>query len=146
MYAVSRIRRKSTSIFAVAFTLSLLVNCIAPLPLFARASSGVRSTRADYKRAIEVLERFVTHEMADKDLPAVSIALVDDQQIVWAKGFGFADPVKKYPPRPRPFIASARSRNFLQISRSCSWSSREARSRRTRDSLPAKLPPAQSIR
>ncbi|HEX6125721.1 MAG TPA: serine hydrolase [Pyrinomonadaceae bacterium] len=53
--------------------------------------------RADYKAAIETLERFITHEMADKDLPAVSIALVDAQQIVWAKGFGFADPIKKVP-------------------------------------------------
>lgn len=44
-----------------------------------------------------MLERFVTHEMADKELPAISIALVDDQQIVWAKGFGFADPQAKVP-------------------------------------------------
>ncbi|MDQ3253743.1 MAG: beta-lactamase family protein, partial [Acidobacteriota bacterium] len=44
-----------------------------------------------------MLERFITHEMADKDLPALSIALVDDQQIVWAKGFGFADPKSKTP-------------------------------------------------
>ena len=35
--------------------------------------------------------------MADKELPALSIALVDDQQIVWAKGFGFADPKRKMP-------------------------------------------------
>src|SRR6187401_1644012 len=94
MYAVNRNRRNSTSIFALAFTLTLLVNCIAPLRICAQPSSG---TRVDYKSAIEVLERFVAHEMADKDLPAVSIALVDDQQIVWSKGFGFADPVKKTP-------------------------------------------------
>ena len=45
----------------------------------------------------DMLERFITHEMADKELPALSIALVDDQQIVWAKGFGFADPKTKLP-------------------------------------------------
>ena len=44
-----------------------------------------------------MLERFIAHEMADKELPALSIALVDDQQIVWAKGFGFADPKDKVP-------------------------------------------------
>ena len=33
------------------------------------------------------LKRFVEHEMRDKDLLSLSIALVDDQQIVWAKGF-----------------------------------------------------------
>ncbi len=51
--------------------------------------------RKDYKPAVETLERFIEHEMADKDLPALSIALVDDQEIVWSKGFGFADPKRK---------------------------------------------------
>ena len=35
--------------------------------------------------------------MKDKELPALSIALVDDQKIVWARGFGFADPQAKKP-------------------------------------------------
>ncbi len=51
----------------------------------------------NYAAAVEMIERFITHEMADKDLPALSIALVEDQQIVWAKGFGFADPKRKVP-------------------------------------------------
>ena len=33
--------------------------------------------------------------MADKELPALSIALVDDQRIVWSRGFGFADPKRR---------------------------------------------------
>ena len=32
-----------------------------------------------------------------KGLPALSIALVDNQQIVWARGFGFADVQKQTP-------------------------------------------------
>jgi CubicO group peptidase (beta-lactamase class C family)/D-alanyl-D-alanine dipeptidase len=39
----------------------------------------------------QVLEGFVQQEMTDKAIPAVSIALVDDQHIVWARGFGFAN-------------------------------------------------------
>jgi CubicO group peptidase (beta-lactamase class C family)/D-alanyl-D-alanine dipeptidase len=35
--------------------------------------------------------------MDAKGLPALSIALVDDQEIVWAKGFGRADPVRNVP-------------------------------------------------
>ena len=50
-----------------------------------------------YAAAIDSLERFINREMADEDLPAISIALVDDQKIVWSKGFGFADPVAKVP-------------------------------------------------
>ncbi len=44
-----------------------------------------------------MLARFIEREMADKALPALSIALVDDQQIVWSKGFGFANPQDKTP-------------------------------------------------
>src|SRR5215208_6484533 len=39
-----------------------------------------------------LLSRFIEHEMADKSLPGLSIAIVDDQSIVWARGFGFANP------------------------------------------------------
>lgn len=53
--------------------------------------------RSDYTTVAEELERVIIHEMNDKGLPAVSIALVDDQEIVWAKGFGFADIDKKIP-------------------------------------------------
>jgi len=52
---------------------------------------------AGYGPAIETLERFIAHEMADKGLPALSIALIDDQRLVWARGFGFADPERKVP-------------------------------------------------
>jgi CubicO group peptidase (beta-lactamase class C family)/D-alanyl-D-alanine dipeptidase len=41
------------------------------------------------------LARFIRHEMADKGLPAISIALVNGQRIVWAQGFGYADPEQK---------------------------------------------------
>ena len=35
--------------------------------------------------------------MRDKGLPALSIALVDGSHIVWARGFGEADPVRHVP-------------------------------------------------
>lgn len=44
-----------------------------------------------YAAAARALERFIAHEMSDKRLPAVSVALVDDQTVVWARGFGFAN-------------------------------------------------------
>ena len=50
-----------------------------------------------YAPAIARIEKLIAHEMKDKGLPAVSIALVDDQRIVWSKGFGYADPAKKLP-------------------------------------------------
>jgi CubicO group peptidase (beta-lactamase class C family)/D-alanyl-D-alanine dipeptidase len=53
--------------------------------------------RSDYAAVAGALAPFIEHEMAQKQLPALSLALVDDQQIVWAQGFGFADPDRKIP-------------------------------------------------
>lgn len=58
-------------------------------------SSANVAARHDYAVVAQMLDRFIAHEMADKDLSAVSIALVDDQQIVWAHDFGWANPSNK---------------------------------------------------
>jgi CubicO group peptidase (beta-lactamase class C family)/D-alanyl-D-alanine dipeptidase len=50
-----------------------------------------------YEEVARRLDAFVAREVETKGLPALSIALVDDQRIVWAKGFGFADPQAKKP-------------------------------------------------
>src|SRR5438445_781022 len=50
-----------------------------------------------YEPVAQALDAFIAKQVADKDLPALSIALVDDQTIVWAKGYGFADPQTKTP-------------------------------------------------
>lgn len=50
-----------------------------------------------YKAAVAELEKLIKHEVDDKKLPALSIALVDDQKVVWAAGFGFQDRARKIP-------------------------------------------------
>ena len=65
--------------------------------LACQSSAEKITPRSDYREVAKELERIITHEMEDKKLPAVSIALVDDQEIVWAQGFGFADPDRKIP-------------------------------------------------
>src|SRR5258705_12323654 len=50
-----------------------------------------------YAAAIERIDKLAAHELESKRLPAIAIALVDDQNIVWSKGFGYADPAKKTP-------------------------------------------------
>lgn len=66
--------------------------CFVPAAAFGRLAP-----RPDYLRIATALERVIQHEMADKNLPALAIALVDDQDIVWARGFGWADPDRKIP-------------------------------------------------
>ncbi len=50
-----------------------------------------------YEDAVKRLDAFIQHEVETKNLPALSIALVDDQKVVWARGYGFADPQAKTP-------------------------------------------------
>ena len=41
------------------------------------------------------LEDAINYEIKSKDLNAISMALVDDQKVVWAKGFGYENPERK---------------------------------------------------
>ena len=50
-----------------------------------------------YAAAAGELDRLITDEVADKRLPALSIVLVDDQQVVRAQGYGFQDRDCKVP-------------------------------------------------
>jgi len=47
--------------------------------------------RRDYQQVVAALEPFIEREMTETGIPGLSIAIVDDQQIVWAQGFGRAD-------------------------------------------------------
>ena len=53
--------------------------------------------RAPYGEAAAALEAMIGRELAAKRLPAVTIALVDGDAIVWARGFGRADPARSTP-------------------------------------------------
>ena len=50
-----------------------------------------------YRDLVDAFQPIVERELKSKRLPAVSIALVADGKIVWAKGFGLADPAAKIP-------------------------------------------------
>jgi CubicO group peptidase (beta-lactamase class C family) len=50
-----------------------------------------------YREAVQRLESWIALEVKAKGLPALSIALIDDQRILWARGFGFADPKRQVP-------------------------------------------------
>src|SRR5262249_24584468 len=56
---------------------------------------------ASHVAAVRALEALITHEVADKKLPALSVALVDGQTVLWARGFGLADPKEKKPATAR---------------------------------------------
>jgi CubicO group peptidase (beta-lactamase class C family) len=51
--------------------------------------------RGDYAKVAEYVSALVRHEMKKRDVTGLSIALVDDQRVVWAEGFGYADKAGK---------------------------------------------------
>jgi serine beta-lactamase-like protein LACTB len=73
---------------------SLLFLVVFPSAAFAQPAT---EAAPKYAEPIKALEVFINREVEDKRLSALSIALVDDQQIVWARGFGFADREGKKP-------------------------------------------------
>lgn len=80
------------------------------------AGSGQDQSVQDYRPVVAVLREFILHEMEDKHIPALSVALVEDQTILWAEGFGFADPDKKIPATPQTlYRAGSVSKLFTDI-------------------------------
>jgi CubicO group peptidase (beta-lactamase class C family) len=47
--------------------------------------------QGDYSATREYVTALIRHEMARNDVVGASIALVDDQRVVWSEGFGHAD-------------------------------------------------------
>lgn len=69
--------------------------CVILTTLWGAAASGQqRGPLEDYREIAAAIESAIQYEIADKDLRAISIAVVDDQQLVWAQGFGKADPAQ----------------------------------------------------
>ena len=57
-------------------------------------------SRGDFRTIENYLSGLVDQEMSDHEITGISIALIDDQKIIWQKGFGFADLENKIPATP----------------------------------------------
>ncbi|HJZ53553.1 MAG TPA: serine hydrolase [Gemmataceae bacterium] len=75
-------------------SLGFLVVLFSPAAAFAQPAVP---PAPKYAAAVTELEALLEEQVADKRLPALSIALIDDQQVVWAKGYGFQDRGQKTP-------------------------------------------------
>jgi CubicO group peptidase (beta-lactamase class C family) len=60
----------------------------------------INAARGDYTYTKEYITWLIEHEMANADVTGLSIALVDDQQVVWEQGFGYADKQAKIKATP----------------------------------------------
>ncbi len=78
----------------LAGALLLLGGCSSAPPVASDAQRG----NFDHTRAY--LKWLIDQEMAQNEITGVSIALVDNQQVIWQKGFGYADLENKLPATP----------------------------------------------
>lgn len=63
-------------------------------------SEPVRVDKGDLNAVSSALAEQISREMSSKNIAGLSIALVDDQRIAWAQGFGWADIEAKRPATP----------------------------------------------
>ena len=88
--------RKLISLFLLAFT--LVQTSPSTSTTIAQAGTQQANRRSNYSEVIAILSEFINEQLTEKDIPAISIALVDNQNLVWQKGFGLANPKTKTPP------------------------------------------------
>ena len=79
------------SLFLLACVLFGLVGGAQPV----QAASHQQSP--DLQLIIEKYRALIQKEMADQKIPGLTITLVDDQQVLWAEGFGYTDTNRKTP-------------------------------------------------
>src|SRR5579863_1777844 len=61
------------------------------------ASAPEIEPQPGYSDVVQSLRPLIQHELDEKRIPSIAVALVDDQKVVWAQGFGLADPDRKLP-------------------------------------------------
>ena len=75
----------------LCLSLALLAGCASAPP---RPTS---IARGDYAATQAYITRLIEHGMVQNKVTGLSIALVDDQRVVWSQGFGYADLERKLP-------------------------------------------------
>lgn len=88
-------KRKMRKVVASAAALAFaLTSCGRPPKKAEHLAPG------DYSYTKAFITWLIDKEMKKEEVTGLSIAMVDDQQVVWAQGFGFADSANKVAARP----------------------------------------------
>jgi CubicO group peptidase (beta-lactamase class C family) len=87
-----RFAARGARLVFVPLILGLLLSACATPP-----AKPEQMARGDYSYTERYLRWFIPREMRRVGVPGLSIALVDDQRVVWAQGFGYADAERKRP-------------------------------------------------
>ena len=90
------LRKRAATFFSFASTVLVLI-------LTGCASAPMRPAIIvpnDYEASKQYLAALIQYQMKKNDVTGLSIALVDDQRIVWKQGFGYADKAQNIPATP----------------------------------------------
>jgi CubicO group peptidase (beta-lactamase class C family) len=88
-------------LLAGAFTAGHFVTSPSTEVATAAEAPAKLATADEVASAIRLLEAWIDSQIAYRGLPGLSIAIVHDQDILWAKGFGHADVEKKTAASPQ---------------------------------------------
>lgn len=83
--------RKLFAVFVVAL--------VSVLPVAAQSRSLAENP--EVASGIRLLEAWIEAQMAYRGQPGLSVGIVYDQELVWSRGYGFADEEKKLPATPQ---------------------------------------------
>jgi CubicO group peptidase (beta-lactamase class C family) len=84
--------RNKSKIWACVFLAFIVLGGCSTIP-----SRPETLVRGDYSYAKEYVTWLIHKEMKKHEVTGLSIAVVDDQKVVWSEGFGFADKVGNVP-------------------------------------------------
>ena len=106
--------------FAAGAAAAILLTCGAqPLSAQAVAPSGGSAnvaTAPDVLAAERLFSAWMEGQIAYRGLPGVAVGVVSDQQLVWSKGFGYADIKAKRPMTPATrFRMASNSKLFTAV-------------------------------
>lgn len=91
---IYRVQKFLKTLFLIVFVSSCSTpTAIAPDVQKTIASASITDTMAEYQQEIPQL-------MQQQNIPGLAIAVVDDQGILWAEGFGFTDTDQQVPITP----------------------------------------------
>src|SRR5947208_17099406 len=66
----------------------------------AAADRAPRARKPEVAAALTVLDSWIAAAVAQREQPGLSIRVVYDQDLIWAKGYGYADLERRVPATP----------------------------------------------
>ncbi len=85
--------RRTKVLGGILIIFFVLSGCVLSCP-----KTGI--SEAPYKRTQDSITSLIQEEMKRFNIQGLSIAIVDDQKIIWTQGFGYADVNNRIPAKP----------------------------------------------